>query len=328
MGEKKTMRQQVLVAVGVLGCVLAPSMALAGEAYPVRPIRMIVGSTAGSAPDILARIIGQRLAADLGQQVVIDNRAGAAGTLGAKLTADATPDGYTIGMVSAAFATTTATYKLAYDVRKDFAPIAGIASVPLILVIAPSSGAATLNDLIALVKANPGKINYASPGTGGIQHLVTEHFAQVIGARMVHVPYKSGSLAVNAVLGAEAQFFFAGMPPALPFVKQGKLRALAVTTKARSQSAPEVPTMEEAGLKGFEADNWHGLLAPAKTPAAQIARLNEVLTRALRETDVKARFLAAGGEANWTSAEAFQRLVDAEVERWGKLARTLGLKHQ
>jgi tripartite-type tricarboxylate transporter receptor subunit TctC len=319
--DNRVIRGMGAVLIGVL-----PSLALGGEAYPLRPIRMIVGSTAGSAPDILARIVGQRLSVDLGQQVVVDNRAGAAGTLGAKLTADATPDGYTIGMVSAAFATTTATYQLQYDVRRDFAVIAGIAAVPLVLVTAPAFGAGSLNELIVLVKGNPGKINYASPGSGGIQHLVTEAFAQAIGARMVHVPYKSGALAVNAVLSGETQLFFAGMPPALPFVKQGKLRALAVTTKVRSQSAPEVPTMEEAGLKGFEADNWHGLLAPAKTPAALIARLNEVLARALQEAEVKARFLAAGGEAIWTSPAAFQRLIDTEVERWGKLVRTLGVK--
>lgn len=307
---------------------LLPFAAYSADSYPSRPIRMIVGSGPGSAPDALARIVGQRLSEELGQQFVVDNRAGATGTMGAKHLATAQPDGYTLGIVAAAFATTASTMSLTYDVRKDFQAVAGIASVPLILVMSTASEATSVSALVALARARPGAVNYASPGAGGLQHLVTEAFSQLVGINMVHVPYKSGSLAVTAVVGGEAQLFFSGMPPALPLVNQGRLRGLAVTTMKRFPAAPNVPTMQEAGYKGFEADNWHGFMAPVNIPGAHVARINRVLSKVLGTPDIKQKFLVAGAEAQWSSGAAFQKLVNAEVERWAGVARAVGIKPQ
>ena len=314
----------------LLGAIAATTgiAAAAGEDYPDKPIRMIVGSVPGSAPDVLARLIGEHVKAELGQSVVVDNRAGATGTIAAALVSRAPADGYTLYTAAAAISTTPAVFKLSYDVRKDFAAVGRIASVPLILVVNASGAVRSVGDLVKLAKARPGQINYATPGPGGLQHLVTELFDKTVGIKMVHVPYKGGSLAVLGVLGGEAQLFFSGMPPALPLVRQGRLRALAVTTKARSRAAPEVPTMAEAGIAGFEADNWHGVLAPAGTPANRVARLNAVLKRALADPTVKKVFLAAGAEAEWSTPADFQSLVNAEVQRWGKLAREIGLRPQ
>jgi len=307
---------------------LSPYAVHAADTYPNRPIRMIVGSVPGSAPDTLARILGQRLGEELGQQVVVDNRAGATGAIGAKQLATAQPDGYTLGIASAAFATTASTMTLNYDVRKDFQAVAGIASVPLILVVSSASEVTSVSALVTHAKARPGAVNYASPGAGGLQHLVTEAFSQLVGINMVHIPYKGGSLAVTAVVGGEAQLFFSGMPPALPLIQQGRLRALAVTTLKRSPSAPNVPTMHESGFKGFEADNWHGILAPANIPGAPVARINQVLSKALATPGIQQRFLAAGGEAQWSSGADFQKLLNAEIERWAKVAKAVGIKPQ
>ena len=301
---------------------------VAAADYPTKPIRMIVGSVPGSAPDVLARLIGERMRAQLGQAIVVDNRPGATGTIAAALVSRASPDGYTLYTAAAAISTTPAVYKLSYDVRKDFAAVGRIASVPLILVVNSSGSIRTVADLVKMAKAKPGQMNYASPGRGGLQHLVTELFNKDAGVKMVHIPYKGGALAVLGVVQGEAQLFFSGMPPALPLIRQDKLRALAVTTKARSRAAPEVPTMAEAGIAGFEADNWHGVLAPARTPADRVAKLNAVLKRALAEDSVEKVFLAAGAEPEWSSPAAFQALVDAEVVRWEKLAREVGIRRQ
>lgn len=309
------------------GAVVAITSVSAAD-YPNKPIRMIVGSVPGSAPDVLARLVGERIRAQLGQAVVVDNRPGATGTIAAALVSRSAPDGYTLYTAAAAISTTPAVYKLSYDVRKDFAAVGRIASVPLILVVNSNGPIRSVADLVKLAKAKPGQINYASPGRGGLQHLVTELFDKDVGVKMVHIPYKGGALAVLGVVQGEAQLFFSGMPPALPLIRQGKLRALAVTTKARSRAAPDVPTMAEAGIAGFEADNWHGVLAPAKIPADRVAKLNAVLKSALAGSNVEKVFLAAGAEPEWSSPAAFQALVDAEVVRWQKLAGEVGIRRQ
>ncbi len=325
--ESRNDRKPWLRVISV-AALLLPDAVCAAQSYPSRPIRMIVGSGPGSAPDTLARIVGQRLGEDLGQQFVVDNRAGATGTMGAKLLATAQPDGYTLGIASAAFATTASTMSLTYDVRKDFQAVAGIASVPLILVMSTTSEVTSVSALVALAKSRPGKVNYASPGAGGLQHLVTEGFSQMVGISMVHVPYKSGALAVTAVVGGEAQLFFSGMPPALPLINQGRLRGLAVTTLKRFPAAPNVPTMQEAGYKGFEADNWHGIMAPAKISGAHVTRINQLLSKVLETPDIKQKFLVVGGEAQWSSGADFGKLVNAEIERWAKVANAVGIKPQ
>lgn len=314
--------------VALAAVLLMPLACLAADAYPNKPIRMIVSSVPGSAPDVLARIVGQRLGENLGQQFVVDNRAGATGAIGWKLLATSSPDGYTIGVVSAAFATIASTMTLTYDVRKDFRAVAGIASVPLILVMSPASGVTSVSGLVALAKARPGAINYASPGAGGLQHLVTEDFSKLVGIRMVHVPYKGGSLAATAVVSGETQLFFSGMPPALPLVNQGRLRGLAVTTLKRFPAAPNVPTMVEQGYKGFEADNWHGFMAPTGIAQNHVAKINQELSKILGLPDTVEKFLAAGGDSQWSSGADFQKLINAEVVRWAKVAAAVGIKPQ
>ena len=313
---------------GIAIVVLASSTFAADQAFPSKPIRMVVGSVPGSAPDVLARIVGQFMGQSLGQTVVVDNRSGATGTIAAKMVSEALPDGYTLYTAAAAIATTPSVMKLSYDVRKDFAAVGQIASVPLILVVPANVAAQNVKDLIGLAKVKSGNLFYATPGPGGLQHLVTEFFSQSVGIKMVHVPYKGGALAVTGLLSGEAQLFFSGMPPALPLVRQGRLRALAVTTAARSIAAPEVPTMAQAGLPGFEADNWHGILAPAKTPSARIKKINQQLMQILGLEEIKQKFLASGAEPRWTNETEFQALINREVDRWAKLAREVGLKPQ
>jgi tripartite-type tricarboxylate transporter receptor subunit TctC len=324
-GARRRMHAGARIA-ALVACATTGTGAIAQD-YPVRPVRLIVASTAGSAPDILARIVGQKLNDAWGQPVVVDNRAGGSGTIGAQTLAAAVPDGHTLLMATVIVATLQATMrKPGYDAHRDFQPVSRVAAVPLILVVHPSMAATDVAGLIAIAKAKPGQLNFASPGAGSLQHLVAESFQKVAGLRMVHIPYKSGNLGVTAVMGGEAQLFFAGLPPALPQVRAGKLRALAVTTAKRFGSTPTVPTMAEAGLPGFEADNWHGILAPARTPPAVVRKLHAAIDQMTRQPDVQARFLDAGGEAQSSTPEAFTAEIRADVARWTKIAAELGIR--
>lgn len=312
----------VVAALGVFASSSAPA-----QVFPSKPVRLVVGSAPGSAPDILARIMGQRLAEDWGQPVIVDNRPGAAGNLGAKQVAGSPPDGYTLMLATAAYSVSIAMYRdLGFDPLKDLVGVSRIAEVPLILVVSPSLEARDINDLVASLKSRSPPPHYASPGNGTLQHLVTEQFKRVTGVRLEHVPYKSGAHAVNAVVSGETVLFFAGMPPALPLVKAGRLRAVAVTSKARFASAPEVPTMAEVGLKGFEADNWHGVMAPAGVSPSVVAQLNRAIGGALRHPDATKRFLEVGAAAAASTPEEFQQLIVEDAKRWSVLAKEVQLK--
>ena len=298
-----------------------------GTAFPSRPMRMIVTSEAGSAPDVLARLIGQKLNESLGQAVVVENRAGAGGVIGYEIASRGQPDGYTTVMSTVAFVTTSTIHaKLPYDPLKSFTPIARVASSPYILVVSAQSPASSLKSLLDIARTQKGKLNYGSPGNGTAQHLTTELLKVKTGIDIVHVPYKSGAAAVNAVLGGEAQLFFAGMPPALPHVKSGRLRALAVTTQQRSPAAPDVPTMAEAGLPGFDVDQWHAIIAPAGVPASTVEKLNAHVIRTLGSPEVKQALLAAGAEPNPSSPEELRTLLRSEVAKWTMAARAAGLR--
>lgn len=265
-----------LFALAVFGTINA---ACAAD-YPAKPIRMVVAFAAGGAPDLIGRTVGQKLSESIGQPVIVDNRAGATGNVGAEIVARANPDGYTLFMATLSVAISPAFYKsLPFDPVKSFAPVGMVASVPLVLVVHPSLPARNVKELIELARSKPGSLNYATVGSGSPQHLSAELFKATAGVNLVHVPYKGGAQATTAVLSGESHLFFAGMPPALPHVKAGRLRALAVSTAKRSVSAPDVPTVMEAGLPGFEADNWNALLAPHGTPQAVVSRLNRELAK-------------------------------------------------
>jgi tripartite-type tricarboxylate transporter receptor subunit TctC len=297
------------------------------ETYPARPVRMVVTSEAGSAPDVLARLIGQRLGDSLGQQVVVDNRAGAGGVIGYEIASRALPDGYTTVMSTVAFVTTyTVHRKLPYHPLESFTPIARVASSPYILVVSPQLPVKSVKELIEFARSRPGKLNYGSPGNGTAQHLTTELLKSRTGVDMVHVPYKSGGSAVNAILTGESQLFFAGLPPALPQLKAGRLRALAVTTLKRSSIVPDVATMAESGMPGIEVDQWHAVIGPAKIPSRIVNKLSVEIGRTLAQPEVVKTLLASGGEANPSTPVQLQQLLRDELAKWYKAAEAAGLK--
>ena len=298
------------------------------QAWPARTISVVVGTEAGGSPDLIARILGPRLSARLGQSVVVENRAGATGTIGAGTVARAAADGYTLYLGSVAtHGTAKVIYKaLAYDPSDSFAPIGQIASVPLVLVVNANSKAYTMQDLVVQARAKPGALNYGSPGAGGPQHLASELFNVKTGSSTVHIPYKSGSAAITALLAGDVDLFFAGMPPALPQIQGGKLRALAVTTAQRFPALPQVPTASEAGLPDFEVDNWHALFAPAGTPAAVVDRLNGELNAILKEPEILGQLLRIGATAKPTTPAQLGALVKSEGAKWAALAKSIDIK--
>ena len=320
------MKTKLLSQLAAVIALLAASMVVPAQDYPIRPVRMIVAFAPGGAPDIIGRIVAQRLNEKLGQPVIVDNRPGATGNIGAELVARASADGYTLFLATLSVAISPSFYrKLAFDPVTSFAPIGMVASVPLLLVVHPSLPAKSVQELIKLAKENPGKLNYASVGAGSPQHLSAELFKSVSGTNLVHVPYKGGGPATSALLSGEAHVFFAGMPPALPHVKAGRLRALAVSTAKRSASAPEVPTVIETGLPGFEADNWNALLAPRGTPTKIISRLGNELERILRLAEVKSLLIHAGAESAYGPPQALSERIKSETIKWGAVARAAGV---
>jgi tripartite-type tricarboxylate transporter receptor subunit TctC len=323
-----------------IGMVAALQLAAAGTSfaqkptqsrldYPTRPVRLIVTSEAGSAPDVMARILGQRLSEALGQQVVVDNRAGAGGIIGYEIASKAQPDGHTIVMSTIALVTTYTIYrKLPYHPAESFTQISNFASLPYILVVAPSLPVTSVKQLIDFAKSHPGKLNYGSPGNGTAQHLTTELLKMQTGINMVHIPYKSGAGAVSAILSGEAHLFFAGLPPAFPHVKAGRVRALAVTTPRRFPTVSEVPTMAEAGMPGFEVDSWQAVIGPAKMPKALVQQLNAHIVKILGVPEVRKVLLTSGAEANPSTPDALAKLVRAELVKWTAAAKAAGLTPQ
>ena len=313
--------------INIFMCVL--TSAAHAQSYPSKPLRMVVGFAAGGAPDILARLLAQPLNDKLGQPVVVDNRPGATSNIGAEIVARAAPDGYTLFMATVSVAISPSVYSsLAFKVPEDFAPVSMVASVPLILVTHPGLPVKSVQDLIRVAKERAGQLNYASVGNGSPQHLAAELFKLKTGTQLVHVPYKGGAPANTAVLGGESHVYFSGMPPALPHVRSGRLRALAVTSAKRSPAASDVPTMAEAGLQGSEADNWHAVLAPARTAAAVVQRLNSALASALADTAIQAQFLNQGAEARSSTSQTLARHIQDEVAKWRDVARAAGVKVQ
>jgi len=302
----------------------AQPAASAGD-FPNRPIRIVVPFSAGGATDVIARVVGQKVSEQLGQPVVIDNKAGANGNIGAVAVARAAPDGYTLLMATSSHAINATLYrKLDYKLTSDFAALSNLASVPLLLVVHPSVPAKSPAELASYAKAEGGKVNFASGGTGTAAHLAGEQFNTLAGVRMMHVPYKGGALAQNDLVGGQVQAMFANLPEALPQVQAGRLRPLAVTGGTRRANLPDVPTFAEAGYPKLDARSWFGLFAPAATPAPVAAKLSSAIAKAVADPAVQARLKELGADPVGDSQEAFQKFVGQEVARWGALVERSG----
>ena len=298
------------------------------QAYPSRPIRVIVPASAGAGVlDIMARLVGQRLSVALSQQVVIENRAGAGGNLGAEVAAKAPPDGYTLLISNTSLVVSPYLYaRLSYDPLTDFLPITMVNSAPLLLVVHPSLAAKSVAELIAHARAHPGQLNYGSGGVGSTPYLAAELFKSLAGIDVVHVPYKGGAPALADLVAGQLSFMIENVPGTMPFVKDGRLRALAITSAQRSPLAPELPTMAEAGVPGYEMIGWNGLFAANGTPPEIMARLNTELTRILRAPEVKEQMAALGAEPGGDTPAEFGAFVKAESVRWGRIIQEKGIR--
>jgi len=301
---------------------------VAAQQYPIKPIRIIVQFGPSSTTDIIARFLGQELALAWGQPVIVDNRAGATGIIGTEMGARALPDGYTLTMApGATFGITPGLHsKLPYDTIKDFAPITNLGVVPMALVTNPSFPARTISELVALAKARPGQLNYASLGAGATGHLTMEMFRSRAGFEATNIPYKGGADAHAQVIGGQVPLIFDALPSVLPHIKSGRMRALAVSTTERSPFLPDVPTIAESGYAGFEAVAWLGVVAPAKTPAPVLDKLHAEIVRILKAPAAKERLNALGFTPVGDSREAFGRFIEAEIEKWAKAVRVAGVK--
>jgi tripartite-type tricarboxylate transporter receptor subunit TctC len=301
---------------------------LQAQSFPAKPMRLVVGFSAGGAPDIIARMLSVKLQEGLGQPLIVENRPGATGNIAADVVAKSPPDGYTllIGNVSLAIST-HATPKPPLDPVQDLEPIGMVASLPLMLVVNAGLPVSSMRDLIEYVRARPGALNYASVGHGSPHHLSGELLSSLANAKMVHVPYKGGGAAIQAVLAQETHMLFLTPLALMPHVKAGKLRALGVTSAKRTAAAPEVPTIAEAGLAGFDVDNWHALYAARGTPRELVARLNSELNRVLNAGDVKQQLLSQQGAEAWPSTpEEARSHLRAEIDKWGRIVRTSGAR--
>ncbi len=324
---------RLLRALRLLSLAMAPALspcpvsAQAPDAWPSKPVRLLLPFPPGGPTDILGRIVSDRLSAALGQPVVVENRGGAGGNVGAEAAAKSAPDGYTILLVSNPIAISPSLYtRLNYDPQKDFAPVGLLATVPNVMVTHPSVPAHTLQEFIALAKSKPGGMNFGSGGAGTSNHAAGELFNIVAGVKLVHVPYKGVNLAMNDVLAGQIQLVVIGVPAAGPHIKAGRLRALAVIAPQRLPALPDVPTVAEAGLPNFEVTTWYGVLAPAGTPKAIVGRLNSELVRIMHSPELKDRLAAMATEPATGTPEEFADFIKRETAKWGEVVRQAGLK--
>ena len=306
---------------------VAAAVPVSAQNYPTKPIRIVVPFSAGSATDILARLVGPKLFEAWGQQVVVDNRPSAGGTVAGGIVAGAAPDGYTLLLHSSGFAGSAALYdKLPYDSVNDFVGIMQIAGTPLVLVVAPSLGIKNLKEFIALAKQKPRQLNFASSGIGSGTHYGSELFNLAAGITAVHVPYKGVPEALNDVISGRTHYMVGPTLPSIPLIKSGRLQALAVTPTQRVAQLPDVPTIAEAALPGFEYDGWYGILAPAKLPRPIVDRLNKEVSRILETSDVRDKIVAMGGVVKTSSPEVFQKLIRDEIVTRRKVFTAAGAK--
>ena len=325
---KSSLRRALLLVVGIAASGLGGIANAQAPAYPTKPIRLVVPFPAGGATDILAREVAKHLTETWGQSVVVDNRPGAGGNIGSELVAKAPPDGYTLEMGTVGTHAINASLyaKMPYDHVKDFLPIILVAGVPNVLVVYPAVPVNSVQELIAYAKANPGKLNFASSGAGTSIHLSGELFKVMAGVQMTHVPYKGSAPALQDLVGGQVQLMFDNLPPSLPQIKAGKLRALGVTSATRAPALPATPTIAEAGLPGFESSSWFGLLAPAGTPPAIVAKINAEVDKWLASPEAKEKLSAIGANIAGGSPEDFARHIQAETAKWAKVVKESGAK--
>ena len=319
--------------IGVLGVVglnvgagfSCPSLA---QTYPAQPIRLIVGFQAGGATDIAARAIGKKLTESLGQSVIVDNRAGAAGNIAADIVAKAAPDGYSLLMANATIAIPSLYAKLPFDVNKDLLPISLIAIGPSLLVVHPSLPVNSVKQLIALAKAKPKQLLYGSGGLGNSTHLAMVLFTEMAGIDMVHVPYKGGAPSVIGLMSGEVPVLFTSIPSVLPQVNAGKVKALGVSTAHRSSALPNVPTVDEAGLPGYNAASWYGLFAPAGVPQSALSLLSREIVKIMRVQEIRERFQSDGFDPVGNDPQEFAKFIQEEIPKWAKVVKMAGIKPQ
>ena len=314
------------VCMSLLCCAFASLCA--AQTYPAKSVRMVVPFAAGAGSnDIMARLIAQKLTDGFGQQFVVDNRPGASGIIGCDIVAKAQPDGYTVLMMSLTLTVLPSLFsKLPYDTVKDLTPVTLVASAPLMLVVNPSLPVKSVTEFIAYAKANPGKLNFGSGGAGATPHLAGEMLKSMAGLQITHIPYKGGAPALADLVGGQIQFMLENIPGTLPFAKAGKLRALAVTDLKRSPLLPDLPTLDESGLKGFQIVGWNGLFVPAGTPPAVINKLHAGVVAALALPDVKERLAILGADGVGDSPQHFAAFIKADIAKWAKVVRDAGIK--
>jgi tripartite-type tricarboxylate transporter receptor subunit TctC len=321
--RRYTLASAILLA-STVGTALAQSPA---DTYPAKPVRLIVPFAPGGGTDITARTIAQKLTERLGQQVVADNRPGANGTIGVDLASKSPPDGYTLSMISSSHSVNVSLYKkLPYDLANDLAPITQATSQPYALVVHPSLPAKSVKELIALARNKPGSLNYGSSGTGGLSHLSGALLASLAKIDIVHIPYKGGSPAMIDVIAGQIQMLYSTILQSHAHLKSGKLRGLAVTTAKRSPADPKLPTMQEAGVPGYEVAGWYGVVAPVKVPDAILAKLNKEIVEVLRLADVGPRLAADGSEPVGSTREAFGAHIRSEIAKWNKLVKEANIR--
>jgi tripartite-type tricarboxylate transporter receptor subunit TctC len=316
-------RTNGLLLLAFLGAVPA-AQAQSGK-WPERPVRVIVPFPPGDSPDVVARLLAPRLVEEFGQPFVIDNRAGASGTIGSEIAARANPDGYTLAVVASTYATSAALYKLPYDPVRGIAPIAMLAAGASIFVAHPSVKATNLKEFIELLRAQPRVLNFGSGGTGSTPHLMVELFMQMTKTEMVHVPYKGASPSVAGVIGGQIQVTAGSLPAFIPHIRSGRVRALAVTTEQRSPAMPDVPAIAES-VPGYAVTGWNGMWAPAGTPRQIVVRLNQALARMLKQPDIQERLRASGREPAHSTPEEFASAVARDIATWSKVVKTGNIK--
>jgi tripartite-type tricarboxylate transporter receptor subunit TctC len=311
----------------VAACALHVGSAFA-QAYPSKPVRMIVGFPPGGGTDVVARVIGAKVQEWWGQPVTVENRPGATGTIGADVVAKSPADGYTLimGHVNSTGLAPNLFPKLPYDPIKDFAAVSYVGYVPNVLAVHPSIPAKSVKELVALLKANPGKYNYASSGNGSTQHIAGEVFKQLTGTSIVHVPYKGSGDAIKDLLAGVVAMNFDTMPPVMPHIQAGKLRGLAISTPKRLSQLPEVPTFADEGITGFDVTNWYGVMAPAGTPREIVAKLNADINKAMQVPEVRARLEGVGTQLREMSVAEFEAFIKAEVAKYAKIIKDTGVK--
>lgn len=322
------MLRRIAVALAALFMALPAGLVAAPQAFPDRPVRIVVPFPPGGSNDVVARVLGQRLSELWGQAVIIENRGGAGGNVGSEMVARSTPDGYTLLLTAPGpLSINQAIYdRLSYDPANDFAPVAQVAAVPIVLAVNPAVKATSVAELIALAKSQPGKLNFGSSGNGTTNHLAGELLKSLAGIDIVHVPYRGAAPAMNDLIAGHIPMMFDNMPAVRPQVVAGTIRALAVAGSVRSKLFPELPTMIESGVAGFDASAWFGLVAPAKTPPDVMAILIGTVDEALKGPDIAKRFAELGAEPGTISGDRFGTFLRAEADKWGKVAKAAGLK--